>query len=481
MSNPIARKLYVRIWLAVAGSVLLLSLVLAWAWHQAERERDRLRPLPREVVVRNDAGERIGTAVALLRRGPGRGTGFAVTLDDGEVLNLELASPRPSVDGEPVGPPRWRLLAWFRPPYGFIWMVTLAGLAVMVGVFPIARRLTQRLEALQRGVQRWGEGRLDERVPVAGADEVADLARHFNASAARIEELMHNQAALLQSQKSLLANASHELRSPLARIRMAVELMPPRSAAAPAALPPEGALAALGRPGGGSEMPPHSAAAPAALPPEGALAALGRPGGGSEMPPRSAAAPAALPPESEARAEIQRNIAELDQLIDEILLASRLDAPQSELGTMEVLDLVGLVAEEAARIDADLTLAPGLPQVQVRGVSKLLRRAVRNLLENAARHGRRVGQPLAVGVALSVQGGQAVLQVDDRGPGVPVDLRERIFEPFYRLPGASEREGGVGLGLALVRSIAQRHGGSVACGEHPGGGARFSLRLPLAP
>ena len=461
MSNPIARKLYVRIWLAVAGSVLLLSLVLAWAWHQAERERerdrDRLRPLPREVVVRNDAGERIGTAVALLRRGPGRGTEFAVTLDDGEVLSLELAPLRPRADGERGGPPRWRLLAWFRPPYGFIWLVTLAGLAVMVGVFPIARRLTQRLEALQRGVQRWGEGRLGERVPVAGADEVADLARHFNAAAGRIEELMQNQAALLQSQKSLLANASHELRSPLARIRMAVELMPPRSAAAPAALPPEGALAALGRPGGGSQMPPRSAAAPGA-------AALGSEGRDAQ---------------AEARAEIQRNITELDQLIDEILLASRLEAPQSELGTMEVLDLVGLVAEEAARVDAELTLDPGLPQVQVRGVSKLLRRAVRNLLENAARHGRRAGQPLAVGVALSVQGGQAVLQVDDRGPGVPVDLRERIFEPFYRLPGASEREGGVGLGLALVRSIAQRHGGSVVCGEHPGGGARFSLRLPL--
>ena len=270
MSNPIARKLYVRIWLAVAGSVLLLSLVLAWAWHQAERERerdrDRLRPLPREVVVRNDAGERIGTAVALLRRGPGRGTEFAVTLDDGEVLSLELAPLRPRADGERGGPPRWRLLAWFRPPYGFIWLVTLAGLAVMVGVFPIARRLTQRLEALQRGVQRWGEGRLGERVPVAGADEVADLARHFNAAAGRIEELMQNQAALLQSQKSLLANASHELRSPLARIRMAVELMPPRSAAAPAALPPEGAAAALGRPGVGWTSPPRSAAAPAALP-----------------------------------------------------------------------------------------------------------------------------------------------------------------------------------------------------------------------
>ena len=403
-----------RIWLAVAGSVLLLSLVLGWAWHQAERERDRarLRQLPREVVVRNEGGERIGSAAALIRRGPGHGTEFAVTLDDGEVLNLELAPHREAAAHARPGGSR-RLLAWLRPPYGFIWIVVLAGLAVMVGVFPIARRLTQRLESLQRGVQRWGEGHLDERVPVAGSDEVADLSRHFNDAAGRIEELMQGQAALLQSQKSLLANASHELRSPLTRIRMAIELS----------------------------------------------GARGSP---------------------EAQAEIQRSIAELDQLIDEILLASRLEAPQTDLGTMEVLDLVGLVAEEAARVDAELSLAPGTSEVWVRGVSKLLRRAVRNLLENAARHGRPAGQDQAVDVNLSVDGTQAVLQVDDQGRGVAPAQRERIFEPFYRLPGASERDGGVGLGLALVRSIAQRHGGSVACGEHPGGGARFSLRLPLA-
>ncbi len=441
MPNPIAGKLYVRIWLAVAGSVLLLSLVLGWAWHQAERERERarLRQPPRELVVRNESGERIGSAAALIRRGPGHGTEFAVTLDDGEVLNLELAPPRPS---EARAGPRGarRLLTWLRPPYGFIGIITLAGLAVMLGVFPIARRLTQRLEALQRGVQRWGEGHLGERVPAAGSDEVADLARHFNAAAGRIEELMQGQAALLQSQKSLLANASHELRSPLTRIRMAIELMPPRSPAAHGALPPEGALAALGRPGGGE----------------------------------------AGDAQASARAEIQRNIAELDQLVDEILLASRLEAPQTDLGTLEPIDLVGLVAEEAARVDAELSLAPGTGEVLVRGVSKLLRRAVRNLLENAARHGRRAGQQLAVDVTLSVDGAQAVLQVDDHGPGVPPGQRERIFEPFYRLPGASEREGGVGLGLALVRSIAQRHGGSVRCGEHPGGGARFTLCLPLA-
>jgi signal transduction histidine kinase len=68
--------------------------------------------------------------------------------------------------------------------------------------------------------------------------------------------------------------------------------------------------------------------------------------------------------------------------------------------------------------------------------------------------------------------------VCDRGPGVPAELRERIFEAFYRLPGASEREGGVGLGLSLVRSIVQRHGGSVRCEDREGGGAQFVVMLP---
>jgi signal transduction histidine kinase len=71
-----------------------------------------------------------------------------------------------------------------------------------------------------------------------------------------------------------------------------------------------------------------------------------------------------------------------------------------------------------------------------------------------------------------------VIRVNDRGPGVPAAQRERIFEPFYRLPGASEREGGVGLGLALVKSIAERHGGTVRCADNPGGGASFVVELP---
>lgn len=416
MTTPLARKLYLRIWLTVAGSVAVLGLLVGWAWHVADEQRDRERerqlPQPREVLVRDAAGALIGTAEAQPRRVPGQGFEFAVTLDNGQVLNLQMA-PRPGRGGGP-GPrrsdPPW---SWLRPPYGFQWMLGLAGLVVMAVLFPVARRLTQRLEALQRGVQRWGEGDLSARLPEGGQDEVADLSRRFNAAAERVQSLMASQAALLQSQKSLLANASHELRSPLARIRMAVELS-------------------------GTQGSPA------------------------------------------ARDEIQRSITELDQLVDEILLASRLDAREADIGTVESVDLIGLLAEECARVGAVFELPEGTGEVVVPGVARLLRRAVRNLLENAVRHGRRTGHAEVV-AQLSLEGGYAVLHIDDRGPGVPPDQRERIFEPFYRLPGASEREGGVGLGLALVRQIAARHGGSVACDNREGGGARFTLRLPQSP
>ena len=106
---------------------------------------------------------------------------------------------------------------------------------------------------------------------------------------------------------------------------------------------------------------------------------------------------------------------------------------------------------------------------------------MRNLLENAKRYG---GQgDVTLELTQKRQGTQetAVITVHDRGPGVPLAQRERIFEPFYRLPGASERDGGVGLGLALVKSISERHGGSVRCEARPGGGATFVVELPIQP
>jgi signal transduction histidine kinase len=209
------------------------------------------------------------------------------------------------------------------------------------------------------------------------------------------------------------------------------------------------------------------------------------------------------------RQEMARSIEELDQLIDEILLASRLDARDANdapaLGPTEEVDLVGLAAEECARTGADLDIAPGASPVLLQGHARLLRRLLRNLLENARRYGTKTPPSMAdEGAAADVRLTMAlrdtlgkpgntpgkkpgarqaqttvVICVEDRGPGVPPDQRERIFEPFYRLPGASEREGGVGLGLSLVKTIAERHGGHVRCEAREGGGARFVVELPL--
>jgi signal transduction histidine kinase len=379
--------LYLRIWLAVVVTVGALTIVFGWLW------RLNTEPVPmREVIIRNDQDEILGQSMVRPNRVPGQGVEFDVTLKDGRVVTVQLP-PRQRQRGEV-----WR--PWLpRGSTSFFWMLGLVGLAVAVGSYPVVRRLTLRLEDLRRGVERFGEGDLGVRVPVRGNDEVAFVAARFNQAAERIE-------TLLKTHKSLLANASHELRSPLARIRMGLELMDPE-------------------------------------------------------------------PSPRARDEILRNIAELDQLVDEILLASRLDARESDMGTVESVDLTGLAAEESARAGAELEAAGAQQTLVVQGVPKLLRRAIRNLLENARRYSTGPVQ-----VRVDREAGQAVVRVCDQGPGVPEAERERIFEPFYRLRGASEREGGVGLGLALVRSIAQRHHGSARCEANPGGGACFVLVLP---
>ena len=149
------------------------------------------------------------------------------------------------------------------------------------------------------------------------------------------------------------------------------------------------------------------------------------------------------------KAALARDIAELDALIDEILMASRLDAtPQLAL---EKVDLLGLVAEECARYDG--VALDGEP-VSVRGDARLLRRAVRNLLDNALRHGAR-----PVHVTLRAEADGSTLRVRDAGPPIAQSERERIFEPFFR---GARPAAGSGLGLAIVRQIARLHGGEAA-------------------
>lgn len=170
------------------------------------------------------------------------------------------------------------------------------------------------------------------------------------------------------------------------------------------------------------------------------------------------------------RAEAARDIAELDQLVGEILLASRLDAG-AETIQRESVDLLALLAEECARAAAELTGEPA----QLWGDPDLLRRLFRNLLENARRH---AGGKIEVAVGTLDR--RIEVRVCDRGPGVPAHERERIFEPFYRrTPAGTSGSGGAGLGLALVRQIVEQHRGSVSCQPRDGGGSCFVISLPL--
>lgn len=171
------------------------------------------------------------------------------------------------------------------------------------------------------------------------------------------------------------------------------------------------------------------------------------------------------------RESLKRDVAELNELIEQILLASRLEALPT-LEQREPVDLLALAAEEASHYDVEVDGEP----VTVSGDRTLLRRLVRNLVENAQRYGG--GTPIEVSVKR--EDGCAVLEVTDQGPGVPEAERQRIFEPFYRLAGASESGRGSGLGLALVLDIARRHGGDAVCLAAEGGGSRFRVDLPAA-
>lgn len=278
-------------------------------------------------------------------------------------------------------------------------LLLITALIVSLGAYPIAKRLTYRLENLKKGVEALGAGQLATRVPVEGCDEVAILASSFNQSAERIQ-------ALLASHRQLLANASHELRSPLARMRMSLAIL--------------------------AEQQNLEQSTPVK--------------------------------------NLRQDMQELNQLVEEILLASRLDTLEIPLEHHGV-DLSGLLAEECARLELDCEAEA----VELNGEERLLRRLIRNLLENAVRHGG--GQVEARLIRTTLK--QVSLQVLDRGVGIPTEAQAHIFEPFYRPAGYGEMQGGWGLGLSLVKQIATRHAGTVTCNARSGGGTVFEVILPI--
>jgi signal transduction histidine kinase len=163
----------------------------------------------------------------------------------------------------------------------------------------------------------------------------------------------------------------------------------------------------------------------------------------------------------------------LGSLVDDLIALARLD--EGEPMADEEVDLDEVVLAEVGRVrSAGLTVdVSGVGAARLRGDRRLLERSVRNLLDNAVRHAR--GR---IWVVLRRDAADVVLTVDDDGPGIPPADRERVFERFARLDEARARDqGGSGLGLALVRAVAERHGGTARAVDAPYGGARFQLRL----
>ncbi len=264
----------------------------------------------------------------------------------------------------------------------------------------MVRRTALRLKRLAESAAEVGQGRLPALLPETGAVEWQQLTRAFNRMATEVQ-------ALLENRTTLLAGISHDLRTPLTRLRLALTMLAEAGGADPKLI-----------------------------------------------------------------ARMEGDLAEINRLIDAMLGFAR--ALQVE--TAQVVDLNGVLAElaQAASAPERVQWQPGAPcRVPVGELA--LRRIVGNLLENALRYG--IDQPVTL--QLHCDGPEAVIEVLDRGPGIPEAERAAVFRPFYRLePSRSQQGGGSGLGLAIARQLADAYGWRIELAGREGGGLVARLLIP---
>lgn len=455
------RSLFLRIflwfWLAMAAVVaVLVALSPYWTRSHpaiAEWERVAMERIEHRLGM---AAEHLAEGRGSTRGGPHRGRGrwhappVTVVAADGRVLDgpppegllatvveealrtgevasrregLHFAVARPAVTAD-GGPAVVGMMAGtpHRPPRPLEMLsardhlLQLAAVVVVVGVLCwwLSRWLTSPMRSLRVAARSLAEGdlsvRVDSRVS-RRADEIGQLARDFDTMAGRLEHQV-------DAQKQLLRDVSHELRSPLARLGVALELARARAG-------------------------------------DGAGGHLDR---------------------------VELEAGRLDDLIGRLLALVRLEAGEHG-GDAGPLDLAALVRAVAA--DADFEARAGGRSVTVEapetlpynGVAELLRSALENVVRNAVRFTR---EGTAVEVRVGSDGQAVAVTVADRGPGVPDDALESIFEPFSRVEDARERgAGGAGLGLAIAAHAVRLHGGSVTARNRDGGGLVVEIRVPV--
>jgi len=338
---------------------------------------------------------------------------FIPVVRDGSLagaLEMEKFGPRPG------GWPWWRLVL------GLVLVVTV--LSLMAG--RVANQLARPLEQLAQTADRFGGGDLAFRADVGRAHrwvalEVREVAVSFNRMADRLE-------ALVRGQRELLGAISHELRSPLGRARVALEIARDR-------LPPL--------------VPPSE---------------------------RSPAAPLD---------DVERQLEAIDAILRDLLDVTRAGLADLRKQTRPFAEwLRARVAEEPMARPATVETTPDASHVAVAFDAALLGRAVHNLLVNALSHGQADDRPPAV--RLERHADELRVVVRDHGPGFPEGFAERAFEPFVRGDAARARPttgAGYGLGLAIVRRVVEAHGGRVFArnAQDGQGGAEVGFDLPLTP
>lgn len=298
----------------------------------------------------------------------------------------------------------------FARPKG--WMV-LTPLTGMLAVSVVAATLLllpmiRRLERLQEATVAIGAGRLDVQVQEGDEDAIGALERHFN-------EMVDRVRALLEGQRQLLQAVAHEIRTPIARIRWAQEMVATTTDAED---------------------------------------------------------------RTRRLAIVDHQIDELDELISELLVFHRYDRGTAGLPRRSI-SVVPVVREAVERIVAlhpklDIQIQLGEQEPIVEAHLRSFERVLRNLLGNASKHAQS-----RVVIEVRDSGDGVVVDVLDDGPGVPAAVRERIFEPFARVDTSRNRgSGGVGLGLAIIRRIMDAHGGTITVGDADLGGARFTAFWP---
>jgi heavy metal sensor kinase len=302
-------------------------------------------------------------------------------------------------------------------------LVALAGLSVVILApavgYLLAGRATRDVRLMSTLAERLQPAQLDQRLPLRGTDDEFDRLAH------RINELLDRIAAYLSQRRDFLANAAHEMRSPLAAIRSSIEV--------------------------------------------------------------ALAKPRSIDEYCRLLEDVIEEGESLEILVNQILLLSEVQAATQEHAYQPVdfadvlqrgCEMFRAVAE-ASQVELTVEAPLATP---VRGNRAHLRQIVNNLLDNAIKYVP-PGSHVQVALVVDRAAGHAVLSVADDGPGIPAEDLPRIFERFFRVDRARPRDGvrGTGLGLSICKSIAESHGGTIRCVSEPGRGTVFTVELPLAP